>query len=357
MYTRQQTRSIKIGNQVIGGNSPILIQSMTNTKTEQVEATVDQIRRLEQAGCDIVRLAIPTKRSSQVIDKIKNQVTIPLVADIHYDYRLALECIDRGIDKIRLNPGNIGDRSRVEAVVKACAAKQIPIRIGVNSGSVEKEILAQYGRPTAEALVASALYHIQILEELDFHQIVVSIKSSDVLTGVKAYELMAEHKNYPLHLGVTEAGTLIGGTVKSSVGLGIMLDKGLGDTIRVSLTDDPVEEIKVAKKILGALNLGKPSIEIVSCPTCGRTSIDLIAIAKEVERRIGDWQIPLKIAVMGCSVNGPGEAKEADFGIAGGNKQGIIFQKGKIIKKCDEVNLVDELLIELNKYRLASQDK
>lgn len=349
MYLRKETKVINIGNVKIGGGNKIAIQSMTNTKTSDVLATVKQIKELEAAGCEIIRVAVPDMEAAKAIDKIKKQINIPLVVDIHFDYRLALESIKRGCDKVRINPGNIGSKERVKEVVKACKAKNIPIRIGVNSGSCEKKILKKYGAPTAEALVESAMYHVEILEELDFYDIVISIKSSDVLTAVKAYELMAKKRNYPLHLGVTEAGTLIGGTVKSSVGLALMLDKGIGDTIRVSLTDKPIHEVDVAKKILQSIGLGEPSIEIVSCPTCGRTSIDLISIAKQVEEKISTLKTKknIKVAVMGCIVNGPGEAREADFGLAGGKGEGLVFKKGEILRKVDESKLVEELFKEV----------
>jgi len=349
MFTREDTKIITIGNVSIGGGKKIAIQSMTNTKTEDIKGTIHQILALEEAGCDIVRVAVPNMEAAKAILSIKAGIHIPLVADIHFDYRLALECIHQGIDKIRLNPGNIGNDERVKEVVLACKANNIPIRIGVNGGSLEKHILDKYKHPTAEALVESALYHVNILEALDFYDIVVSIKSSDVKTAVEAYRLMATHKNYPLHLGITEAGTIESGTIKSSVGIGIMLSLGIGDTIRVSLTSDPVDEIRVARKLLQSLDLYTKSIEIVSCPTCGRTSIDLIGIAKEVEKRIGHLPNPIKVAVMGCAVNGPGEAREADIGIAGGDGVGLIFKKGEIIKKVKEEDLVDALIEEVEK--------
>jgi len=349
MYTRMLTRQVTIGNTGVGGGLPIKIQSMTNTKTENVEATIAQILELERVGCDIVRVAIPSMEAAKAIGRIKAGIHIPLVADIHYDYKLALECIAQGIDKIRLNPGNIGSKERIEEVVKACKLRSIPIRIGVNGGSLEKHILEKYQHPTAEALVESALFHVAILEELDFFDIIISIKSSDVKTAIDAYRLMASKKPYPLHLGITEAGTLQSGTIKSAVGLGIMLHEGLGDTIRVSLTSDPVDEIIVAKKILQSLDLYKKTIEIVSCPTCGRTSIDLIGIAIEAEKRIGHLEKPLKVAIMGCAVNGPGEAREADIGIAGGNGVGLIFRKGEIIRKVPESELLEALIDEVMK--------
>lgn len=349
MYLREETKVVQVGNVTLGGGAPIRIQSMTNTKTEDVEATVAQILALEEAGCDIVRVAVPTMEAALAIGQIKSQISIPLVADIHFDYRLALECVRQGIDKIRINPGNIGSDERVKEVVEACQSKGIPIRIGVNSGSLEKHILEKYKHPTAEALVESAMYHINLLERFDFTDIVVSIKSSDVDTAVNAYKLMAEKKPYPLHLGITEAGTLEAGTIKSSIGLGLMLHAGIGDTIRVSLTSDPVDEVRVARKILKSLKLISGTIDIVSCPTCGRTNIDLIGLAKEVEKRIGHIQKDIKVAVMGCVVNGPGEAREADIGVAGGKGEGLIFRKGEIIAKVPEDQLLDRLLEEISK--------
>ena len=347
MILREKTRTITIGDVTIGGGHPIAIQSMTNTKTENVDETVAQILKFEEAGCDIVRIAIPSMEAAKAVSSIKSRIHIPLVADIHFDYRLALECVKQGIDKIRINPGNIGSKERVKKVVDACKANNIPIRIGVNGGSLEKHILEKYGHPTPEALVESALFHVRILEKLDFYDIAISIKSSDVLKTVEAYERMAEAVDYPLHLGITEAGTKENGTIKSSVGLGIMLAKGLGDTIRVSLTSDPVDEIHVAKKILQSLNLYPQQVEFISCPTCGRTSIDLISIAEEVEKRLGTVKYPIKVAVMGCAVNGPGEAREADIGIAGGNGVGLIFKKGEVIGKVPEEELVDALIREI----------
>ena len=348
MYRRKDTRKISIGDVWIGGGNSIAIQSMTNTKTEDIETTVAQILQLEAAGCDIVRIAIPNMKAAKAVSKIKEKIHIPLVADIHFDYRLAIECVSQGIDKIRINPGNIGDQERIKQVVDACKVREIPIRIGVNGGSLEKHILKKYGHPTPEALVESALYHVNILEELNFYDIAISIKSSDVLKTVAAYELIAQKVDYPLHLGITESGTKENGTIKSSVGLGIMLAKGLGDTIRVSLTSDPVHEIHVARKILQSLELYPKQVEFISCPTCGRTSIDLIKIAEEVENRLNFVKQPIKVAVMGCAVNGPGEAREADIGIAGGNGVGLIFKKGEIIAKVPEDELVDALIQEIN---------
>jgi len=344
---RTQTRTIQIGDVTIGGGNKIAIQSMTNTKTENIEATVGQILELEQAGCDIIRVAVPTMEAARAIKSIKEQIHIPLVADIHFDYRLALASIENGADKIRINPGNIGSIERLGKVVDACKAKNIPIRVGVNSGSLEKEILAKYGHPTAEALVESALNQCRAIEALGYDQLVVSIKSSDVIKTIEAYRLITKEIDYPLHLGITESGTAWAGTIKSAVGLGAMLAEGFGDTIRVSLTDKPIEEIKVGKQILKALGYGNHGIEIISCPTCGRTDIDLIGIANEVEKRCADLDFNIKVAVMGCIVNGPGEAREADIGLAGGKGVGIIFKKGVIIKKVKEEELVEALMAEI----------
>ena len=344
---RTQTKTIQIGDVIIGGGNKIAIQSMTNTKTENIEATVKQILELEQAGCDIIRVAVPTMEAARAILSIKKQIHIPLVADIHFDYRLALASIENGADKIRINPGNIGSMERLKKVVDACKAKNIPIRVGVNSGSLEKEILAKYGHPTAEALVESALNQCRAIEALDYDQLVVSIKSSDVIKSIEAYRLITKEIDYPLHLGITESGTAWAGTIKSAVGLGAMLAEGFGDTIRVSLTDQPIEEIKVGKQILKALGYDNKGIEIISCPTCGRTDIDLIGIANEVEKRCADLDLNIKVAVMGCIVNGPGEAREADIGLAGGKGVGIIFKKGVIIKKVKEEELVEALMAEI----------
>ncbi len=346
---RKKTREIKIGKQRIGNFNPILIQSMCNTKTEDVISTVKQIKELEAAGCQIIRVAVPNIEAAKAIEKIKNQINIPLVADIHFDYRLAIESINYGADKIRINPGNIGDSDKLKAVVEAAKLKNIPIRIGVNSGSLEKTILEKYKSPVPEALVESAMYNVELIEKLDYNNIVVSIKSSDVLTGINAYALASEKMDYPLHIGVTEAGTMFSGTIKSSVGLGIMLSMGIGDTLRVSITGDPVEEVRIAKKILQSLELYPTELEFVSCPTCGRTEINLINIANEVERRCEGINKKAKIAVMGCVVNGPGEAKEADLGIAGGKGVGIIFKKGVVVKKVSEEMLVEALMEEINK--------
>jgi (E)-4-hydroxy-3-methylbut-2-enyl-diphosphate synthase len=347
---RRDTKAVKVGHVTIGGSAPISIQSMTNTDTRNIEATTNQIIELEQAGCDIVRLAVPDMEAARAISEIKKRTKIPLVADIHFDYRLALECIDRGIDKIRINPGNIGGNRRVREVTREAKQRGIPIRIGVNSGSIEKELLEKYGSPTAEAMVESALHHVALLEEHDFNDIVISLKASSVPMMIAAYRLIAQRVNYPLHLGVTEAGTIWSGTIKSSIGIGTLLADGIGDTIRVSLTGHPVEEVKVATQILKSLGLRKSGVEIISCPTCGRCQIDLINIANSVEQKLQNSGKNIKVAVMGCVVNGPGEAREADIGIAGGDGVGLIFKKGKIIKKVPEEKLVDELMKEIETY-------
>lgn len=341
---RRKTKVVKVGNVLVGGDNRISVQSMTNTDTRDVEATIKQIRKLQDAGCDIVRCAVLDMEAARTIKKIVEKIDIPLVADIHFDYKLALESIKNGVSALRINPGNIGSREKVEILAKACMEKKIPIRIGVNSGSLSKEILQKYGKVVPEALVESALTHIKILEEVNFNDIVVSIKSSNIETMINSYRLASQKFDYPLHLGVTEAGTPWRGTIKSAIGLGALLSEGIGDTIRVSLTGDPVEEIKVGREILKNFGQIKEGIEFISCPTCGRTQIDLINIAKEVENRLENCNKSIKVAVMGCVVNGPGEAKDADIGIAGGIGEGLIFRKGKIVKKVKEEDLVEELI-------------
>ena len=345
---REYTRTVQIGDRVIGGGNPILIQSMTNTKTEDVQATVAQIQALTAAGCDIIRCAVPTMEAAEALTEIKKQISIPLVADIHFDYKLALAAIEHGADKIRINPGNIGSNERVQAVVDAARERHIPIRVGVNSGSLEKELVEKYHGVTAEGIVESALDKVHLIENMGYDNLVVSIKSSDVMMCARAHELIAEKTDHPLHVGITEAGTLYSGNIKSAVGLGIILYQGIGDTIRVSLTGDPLEEIRSAKRILKTLGLRKGGIEVVSCPTCGRTQIDLIGLANQVERMVED--IPLddiKVAVMGCVVNGPGEAKEADIGIAGGKGTGMLIKKGEIVQRMPEDELLGALREEL----------
>ena len=345
--TRERTKVVQIGNVKIGGGNPIAIQSMTNTKTEDVDATVAQIHALEKAGCEIIRCAVPTIEAAEALGKIKKQIHIPLVADIHFDYRMAIAAIENGADKIRINPGNIGDASRVQAVVDKAKEHGIPIRVGVNSGSLEKNLVEKYGGVTAEGLVESAMDKVHMIEEMGYDNLVVSIKSSDVLMCVKAHELIADQCKYPLHVGITESGTLLAGNIKSSIGLGLILHQGIGDTIRVSLTGDPTEEIKSAKLILKTLGLRKGGIEVVSCPTCGRTKIDLIGLANQVEQMVADIPLDIKVAVMGCVVNGPGEAKEADIGIAGGIGEGLLIKKGEIVKKVKEDELLETLRWEL----------
>lgn len=342
-------REVNVGGVKIGGNNPISIQSMTNTDTRNVAETVSQIKRLETAGCEIIRVAVPDMEAAKAVGEIKKQIKIPLVSDIHFDYRLALECIKNGVDKVRINPGNIGDKDRVKMVVEACRERNIPIRIGVNGGSLEKELLEKYGRPTADALVESALGHVKILEDLDFSDIVVSIKVSDVPTMLSAYRKFNEISDIPLHVGVTEAGTKQAGMVKSAVGIGALLSEGIGNTMRVSLTADPVEEIYAAKEILKVLGLRRQGAELISCPTCGRTRIDMIPIAEEMEKRLRDVDKDIKVAVMGCAVNGPGEAREADIGVAGGVGEGLIFKKGEVLRKVPESEIIPALMEEIAK--------
>ena len=344
----RNTKKIRIGKISIGGDSPITIQSMTNTKTADVKSTVKQIKELEKSGCEIIRVAVPDIKSAEAIKFIKDNINIPLVADIHFDYKLAIKSIENGADKIRINPGNIGSEQKVLEVVNAAKHYGIPIRVGVNSGSLEKEILEKYNRPTPEALVESALKNVQLLEKHGFEDIVISVKSSNVVENIETYRLLSKKTNYPLHLGLTEAGTILSGTIKSSIGIGVLLLEGIGDTIRVSLTDDPVNEIKVAKEILKSIGL-KRGLEIVSCPTCGRTNIDLITLANKITESLSSIEKPIKVAIMGCAVNGPGEAKEADIGIAAGVGEGLIFKKGKIIKKVKEDELLDSLIEEIEK--------
>ena len=348
--TREQTKVIRIGDRLIGGGNPILIQSMTNTRTEDVEATVAQIKRLTEAGCEIIRCTVPTLEAAQAIKEIKKQITIPLVADIHFDYKMAIAAMENGADKIRINPGNIGGKDKVAAVVRVAKERNIPIRVGVNSGSLEKELVEKYHGVTAEGIVESALDKVHMIEDLDYQNLVISIKSSDVLMCVKAHEILAAQTDYPLHVGITESGTIISGNIKSSIGLALILHQGIGDTIRVSLTGDPVEEIKSAKLILRTLGLRKGGIEVVSCPTCGRTKIDLIGLANQVETLVAGYPLNIKVAVMGCAVNGPGEAREADIGIAGGIGGGLLNKKGEIIKKAPESELLSVLKEELDHW-------
>lgn len=346
------SRVVKVGNLLIGGGNPVVIQSMTNTTTSNVEATVAQIKKLESAGCQMVRMTINNEEAAKAIGEIKKRVNIPLCADIHFDYKLALLAIENGIDKLRINPGNIGSDENIKAVVEKAKERNIPIRIGVNSGSIEKHILEKYGKPTADGMVESAMYHINLLEKNGFEDIIISLKASNVKMMVDAYRKISKLVDYPLHLGVTEAGTAFQGTVKSAIGIGSLLVDGIGDTIRVSLTEDPVEEIKVAKEILKVLGLIDAGVEIVSCPTCGRTEIDLIGLAKKVEKEFENEKRKIKIAVMGCVVNGPGEAREADYGVAGGKGVGVLFKKGQVVKKVDE----SEILIELKKLIMEDME-
>lgn len=348
MY-RDNTKKIKIGDKEIGGGNPVLIQSMCNTRTDDVESTVRQILSLEEAGCEIIRCTVPDRRSAEAIKEIKKRIHIPLVADIHFDYKMAIAAVENGADKIRINPGNIGGEEKLSEVVRVCRERDIPIRVGVNSGSLEKELIEKYGGVTAEGLVESALDKVRMIEKQDYGNIVISIKSSDVLMCIDAYKSVASKSEYPLHVGITEAGTVMSGNIKSSVGLGIILHEGIGDTIRVSLTGDPVEEIRSAKLILKTLGLRKGGVEVVSCPTCGRTRINIIELANKVETMVRGMDKELKVAVMGCAVNGPGEAKEADIGIAGGDGEGLLFRKGKILRKVREDELLSALKEELDK--------
>lgn len=350
MY-RDKTKVVHIGNRVIGGGNPILIQSMTNTKTYDVAATVAQIQRLTEAGCDIVRCTVPDLEAAKAIAQIKKEIAIPLVADIHFDYKMAIAAIEYGADKIRINPGNIGSKEKVAEVVRVARERMIPIRVGVNSGSLEKELIEKYNGVTAQGIVESALDKVHIIEDLGYDNLVISIKSSDVMMCVKAHELLADKTQYPLHVGITEAGTVISGNIKSAVGLGIILNQGIGDTIRVSLTGDPVEEMKSAKLILRTLGLRTSGIEVVSCPTCGRTNIDLIGLANQVETMVQGYDLDINVAVMGCAVNGPGEAKEADIGIAGGIGEGLLIKKGEIVKKVPENELLSTLKYELDHWK------
>ncbi|RHT77717.1 flavodoxin-dependent (E)-4-hydroxy-3-methylbut-2-enyl-diphosphate synthase [Clostridium sp. AM28-20LB] len=349
MGYRDETKVVQIGKRQIGGGNPILIQSMCNTKTEDVNATVEQILALEHAGCDIIRVAVPTMEAAAALTEIKRQIHIPLVADIHFDYRLAIAAIECGADKIRINPGNIGSRERIQAVVDKAKEYGVPIRVGVNSGSLEKPLVEKYGGVTAEGLVESALDKVALIEQMGYDNLVISIKSSDVMMCVKAHELIAKKTHYPLHVGITEAGTVIAGNIKSAVGLGLILSQGIGDTIRVSLTGSPLEEIKSAKLILKTLGLRRGGVEVVSCPTCGRTQIDLIGLANQVETLVQGYPLDIKVAVMGCVVNGPGEAKEADLGVAGGIGEGLLIRKGEIVKKLPESELLPALKAELDR--------
>ena len=347
---REHTKVIRIGDRVIGGGNPVLIQSMTNTRTEDVAATVEQIQRLQEAGCEIIRCAVPTMEAARALQEIKKQIGIPLVADIHFDYKLAIAAMENGADKIRINPGNIGSQERLQAVVEEAKSRNIPIRVGVNSGSLEKELVEKYHGVTAEGIVESALDKVHRIEDMGYDNMVISIKSSDVLMCARAHERIAQETNYPLHVGITESGTVLSGNIKSAVGLGIILYQGIGDTIRVSLTGDPVEEIKSARLILKTLGLRKGGIEVVSCPTCGRTQIDLIGLANQVETLVSGMPLDLKVAVMGCVVNGPGEAKEADIGIAGGRGEGLLIKKGEVVKKVPEDQLLQVLKDELEHW-------
>lgn len=352
MGYREQTKEIRIGDRVIGAGNPVLIQSMTNTRTEDVAGTVAQIKRLTEAGCEIIRCTVPTIEAAEALSEIKKQIRIPLVADIHFDYKMAVAAIENGADKIRINPGNIGGGDKLAEVVRAAKERSVPIRVGVNSGSLEKELLEKYHGVTAEGIVESALDKVRMIEECGYDNLVISIKSSDVLMCVKAHELIAPKTPYPLHVGITESGTVTSGNIKSGIGLGIILYEGIGDTIRVSLTDDPIEEIRSARLILRTLGLRKGGIEVVSCPTCGRTQIDLIGLAKQVEEMVQDFDLSIRVAVMGCAVNGPGEAREADIGIAGGKEEGLLIKKGRIIRKMPEHELLGALRYELEHWSM-----
>ncbi|WP_270939999.1 flavodoxin-dependent (E)-4-hydroxy-3-methylbut-2-enyl-diphosphate synthase [Romboutsia lituseburensis] len=350
MYKRRPCREVKVGSLKIGGDNPISIQSMTNTDTRDAKATIAQIKKLEEVGCDVVRVAVPDMEAAKNIGKIKSNVNIPVIADIHFDHRLAIEAINQGIDGVRINPGNIGSIEKVREVVNLCKEKNLKIRIGVNGGSLEKELLEKYGHATAEALVESALGHVKILEGLDFYNIVISLKSSDIYKTLEAYELISQKVDYPLHIGITESGSVKKGTIKSSIGVGALLLKGIGDTVRISLTGDPCEEVVVGKEILRSLGLLNDKIKVVSCPTCGRCNIDLISVVNEVEEKINHLEKDITVAIMGCAVNGPGEAREADIGIAGGKGEGLLFKKGEIVRKINGNDLVKELLDEIEKY-------
>ena len=350
MTTREHTREVRIGDRVIGGGNPILIQSMTNTRTEDVDATVEQILRLEKAGCELIRSTVPTMEAAAALSEIKKRIHIPLIADIHFDYKLAIAAIENGADKIRINPGNIGSEEKVRAVVDAARERSVPIRVGVNSGSLEKELVRKYNGVTAQGLVESALDKCRWIESMNYDNLVVSIKSSNVLMCAEAYEKFAEVSDYPLHVGITEAGTVLSGNIKSSVGLALILSKGIGDTVRVSLTGDPCEEIKSAKLILRTLGLRKGGIEVISCPTCGRTKIDLISLASQVEDMVQEYPLDIKVAVMGCVVNGPGEAKEADIGVAGGIGEGLLIRRGEIVRKIPEDQILQTLKYELDHW-------
>ncbi|MEK7398158.1 MAG: flavodoxin-dependent (E)-4-hydroxy-3-methylbut-2-enyl-diphosphate synthase [Candidatus Poribacteria bacterium] len=346
---RRYSHQIKVGSLIIGGDAPISVQSMTNTDTHDISATLTQIKKLQSAGCELIRVAVPDMRSASVLGEIKAGISIPLVADIHFDHKLALKAIEQGVDKLRINPGNIGDHEKIKAVVESAMKNGIPIRIGVNSGSLEKDLLEKYGHATPSAMAESAMRHVSILENMGFYNIAISLKASDPLRTIETYRLIADRVDYPLHLGVTEAGTAFAGSIRSAVGIGVLLSEGIGDTIRVSLTDDPVQEVRAGYEILKSLGLREHGVTIVSCPTCGRTQIDIIKIAREVESRLADIEKPIKIAVMGCIVNGPGEACEADIGIAGGKKLGLLFKKGKKIRTIPEEELVDVLVNEVKK--------